>query len=541
MGKGKKRYHAPQKQKEQEPKEQPKEQKPTSHAIVGIDFGAHYSCVGVMKGDHVEICPNQQGNRTTPSIVAYVGDDRLVGDEAKGQIDRNPQNTVFDIKKLIGFNYSDPTLQNEIKKMPYKVVDDNDRVMVEVTYQGKQQTFAPVQIASLILAQIKHNADMYINADVKRAVITVPSEFTLEQRKVVKEAAQMAGLNVVRLISEHAAVALAYGYGSLEQQQPEQNIVVFDLGGSGLSVSVISSGRDATLELVANVFDHSLSGEAFDASLVALFTAEFKRKWRCDLSESARAVAKLKSACEKAKKNLSNMTQASIELDSLYEGYDLFTSVTRAKFEDTAGDLIRGARRSLTAAIEKAGIKLDAVSKVIMVGGGSRIPAIEKVVNDFFGGRSDLIAKGVPADEAVCVGASIQASYLEKHGSSHGDKKVVNGTATPTAITPEAIGIEGNGSQMVTIIPAKTRLPATRTFKLTNHQDNQTKLNLSIFTGSSSAPLSENRLISRYILDIEPKPKGQSSIPITFKISPDGLFEIITPKKTFTLGTKTSR
>ncbi|GAM29290.1 hypothetical protein SAMD00019534_124660 [Acytostelium subglobosum LB1] len=533
-------------QKEQQQKEQQQKEHQHHHSpIIAIDFGTHYACVGVMKNDRVEICPNQQGNRTTPAVVAFVNDDKLVGDEAKGQIDRNPQNTVYDIKKLLGRRADDAALQADAKKLPFKVVGETDKVAIEVAFKGKQVQVSPVEIATLILQQIKTTAENFVGVPVKRAVMTVPSEFNEDQRKSLRDAATAAGLTVIRFINEHSAVALAYGLDQTVSSDNNntngsstppnnnvssgnQRVLVFDLGGSGLQVSVLGV-VDATIETLSNVDDHTLSGEAFDAALTKHFVAEFSKKYRgCDITESARSMSKLKSASEKAKRNLSNMPQASLELDSLYDGRDFFTSISRARFEDLVGDLVRGCRRTIESALSAAKTSRDQIERIIMVGGGSRMPIVQSVITDFFGAKVEVL-KNISPEEVVCYGATLQAHLMSLHGSSVNEKKVANGAPFSMEALPSSIGVEDALGRFVPVLPARTRLPAVRTLSLTNEQDNQKHIHLSLHlqtqdaTTGASIPVTDCTPLARFIFDIVPAPRGTSKLQIKIEVDNAGV------------------
>eukprot|EP01132_Coremiostelium_polycephalum_P001221 gene1221-1542_t len=524
-------------------------------AIMGIDFGTHYACVGVIKNDRVEICPNQQGNRTTPSVVSFVGSDKLVGDEAKSQMDRNPQNTIYDVKKLIGKKTNDQSFINDIKKLPYTIITSEknvDSINFEVSFNSKTYQPTPIEITSNILSQIKHTAETFLGEPIKKAVITVPFDFTEKQRKDLKDAAQSAGIHVIRLIHEHSAVALAYGYDQQQQQQSpststttkeDENILIFDLGGCGLSVSMVSV-KNQLFEIIGNVTDHSLSGEAFDQVLVQHFIQEFKRKYKCDLTESKRSVAKLKTYCEKAKRNLSNMTQASLEIDSLFEGMDLFTSITRARFEDLASDLIKGCSRSIATLLEKCGPSFtkESVDKIILVGGGSRIPAVQNLVSDYFNKKE--LTKTMNQEEVVCFGATLQAKYLtdqQTGGSSAQEKKFMAGHHYSLPVVPQSVGLEdANTGNMVPVIPAGTRIPCKRSFKITNQSDQQSSINLSVYQGSSTVA-KENQLISRLICNIEPSPKQTLQIEVSFEFDKNGLLTITTPESSYQISPTTKK
>ncbi|KAF2069674.1 hypothetical protein CYY_009011 [Polysphondylium violaceum] len=519
----------------------------SSNNIMGIDFGTHYACVGVYKNERIEICPNQQGNRTTPSVVSFVGDDKLVGDEAKSQMDRNPLNTIYDVKNLLGRKTNDDTFDDEVRKFPFKVIsyeDNHEKILFDVTFKSKSYQPTPIEIASNILSQIKVTAETFLGEPIKKAVITVPSYFTDKQRKDLVQASQQAGINIVRMIHEHSAVALSYGYDVDQQQQDSnnnnnKNIMVFDLGGSGLSVSLLNI-RNKMIEIVANERDHKIGGEAFDQVLVQHFIQEFNRKYRCEI-DNKRSKAKLKAACEKAKRNLSNMAQASLEIDSLYEGIDFFTSITRARFEDMAHHLIKSCITTVDNLLKKANISKDQIDKVLLVGGGSRIPAVQSQLSSYFNAR-DIMDKSMNQEEVVAYGATIQAhiisqlphtqQHLQTHPNSLLDKKIAHGMAMDVNLVPQSIGINDHQGNMITIIPANTLIPCQRKFKLKSNGSKS--LSLDILEGESK--LSKDcQYVQNLKFDFEDEDVVASgeNIDVTFEFDKDKVLTVSILGKSF--------
>ncbi|KYQ93094.1 heat shock protein Hsp70 family protein [Tieghemostelium lacteum] len=502
----------------------------TSSSYMGIDFGTHYSCVGVFKNDRVEICPNQQGNRTTPSVVSFVENDQLVGDEAKSQMDRNPNNTVYDVKKLIGRKVSDQSFKDEISKFPFKIVtSEPDKIAFDLKFKGKDYQTSPTDITTSILSQIRRTAETFLGETIKKAVITVPYHFNDKQKKELKDAAQSAGINVLRFVNEHSAVALAYGFDQVSPETNDvRNILIFDLGGSGLSVSMIQRSSQGLLEVLGNVTEDSLSGESFDQVLVNHFTQEFNRKHKCNLKESARSLAKLKTACEKAKRLLSNNNQASIELDSLYEGIDFFTNITRARFEDLAGTLIRDSMKPVLQLLENCKVSKEQVDRIILVGGGSRIPSIQNKLTDLFSQQKKELIKSQNQEEVVCFGATLQAHLLSQKGSSLGEKKLQNTLSTqlPIEMTTSTISIEGKGNSYISVIPQYTRLPCKRSFKIQTTEQSPKQIPLSIYQSTLSNPTQQ--LLSRLLF-----PVTSDTLEITFEFDKSSNLKVYSSDKTF--------
>ena len=364
---------------------------------IGIDLGTTYSCVGVWQNDRVEILPNDQGNRTTPSYVAFTDSERMIGDAAKNQTAMNPKNTVFDAKRLIGLKFSDPKVQNDIKDWYYKVVSGkSDKATIEVEFKGEKKRFEPEEISSMVLTKMKETAETFLGKTVTDAVVTVPAYFNDSQRQATKDAASIAGLNCLRIINEPTAAAIAYGLD--KDKSKEMNVLIFDLGGGTFDVSLLTI-EDGIFEVKATAGDTHLGGEDFDSRLVRHFIEEFKRKNKKDISDNPRALRRLRTASEKAKRTLSSTAQTSVEIDSLYEGVDFYTSITRARFEELNADLFRKCMEPVEKVIKDAKMDKSTVDEIVLVGGSTRIPKIQQMLSDFFNGKE--LNKSINPDEAV--------------------------------------------------------------------------------------------------------------------------------------------
>ena len=373
---------------------------------IGIDLGTTYSCVGWWKDNRCEIIANDQGNRTTPSYVAFNETERLIGDGAKNQASMNPTNTIFDAKRLIGRKFNDSTLQSDMKHFPFSVVNQGDKPVIEVEYKGEKKVFQPEEISSMVLIKMKEIAESYIGEEVTEAVITVPAYFNDSQRQATKDAGAIAGLNVLRIINEPTAAAIAYG---LDKKSEEKNVLIFDLGGGTFDVSLLSID-DGIFEVKATAGDTHLGGEDFDNLLVKYFTEEFKRKYKDDISENKRSIRRLKTACERAKRTLSSSNTASIELESLYDGKDLFSSITKARFESLCMNLFNRCLEPVTKVLQDSGFSKSQVDEIVLVGGSTRIPKVQELLSSYFNGKE--LNKGINPDEAVAYGAAVQAAIL---------------------------------------------------------------------------------------------------------------------------------
>ncbi|KAM1201157.1 hypothetical protein FF1_017462 [Malus domestica] len=385
---------------------------------IGIDLGTTYSCVGVWQYDRVEIIANEQGNRTTPSYVAFTDTEWLIGDAAKNQVAMNPHNTVFDAKRLIGRKFSDPSVQSDMKLWPFKVIPGpGDKPMIVVTYKGEQKIFSPEEISSMVLMKMREVIKAYLGQAVKNAVVTVPTYFNDSQWQATKDTGLISGLNVMGIINEPTAAAIAYGLDKKASRKGEQNVLIFDLGGRTFDVSLLTI-EEGIFEVKATVGDTHLGGEDFDNRMVNHFVAEFWRKYKKDINGNARALRRLRTVCERAKRTLSSTTHTTIEIDSLYEGIDFYLSITRARFEELNMDLFRKCMEPVEKCLRDAKMDKSQIHEVVLVGGSTRIPKVQQLLQDFFNGKE--LCKSINPDEAVAYGATVQAAIL----TGEGDQKV---------------------------------------------------------------------------------------------------------------------
>ncbi|KAA6394193.1 MAG: putative Heat shock cognate 70 kDa protein [Streblomastix strix] len=488
----------------------------TSKFAVGIDLGTTKSCVAVMRDGQVDIIPNDQGNRITPSYVAFTDTERLLGDAAKSQVAMNPNNTVFDAKRMIGRKFSDQEVQFDRSLWPFKVVQkEGDKPFIEVTFKGEVVQFSPEQISSMVLTKMKETAESFLGEKVVDAVVTVPAYFNDGQRSATKDAGTIAGLNVIRIINEPTAAAIAYGLD--KKTTGVQKILIFDYGGGTLDVSVLILD-EGVFTVKATAGNTHLGGEDLDNILVKHCVQEFQRQHRgMPIDQNARAIRRLRTACEKAKRALSSSTTATVEVDALYEGIDFAATITRARFENLAEFEFHKCKEPLQKALTDSGFTKEEIDTVVLIGGSTRIPKVQQMLTDFFGKQPST---SINPDEAVAYGAAVQAGILKGTAGEKGADLLL------LDVVPLSLGVESAGGVMTVLIKRNTTIPKQAEMTFSTSEDNQEKVTVKVYEGERAYVRENNFLGSFQLSGIPPAKSRVPRIKVSFDVDANGVLQV---------------